>query len=70
MGNASKTIDRTRGLEALQLYADGCDRLEISKRMFIQPGTAGAHLSRMKHFLNAKSLGHAVAVAFRAGLVK
>jgi DNA-binding CsgD family transcriptional regulator len=59
-----------RELELLQLMADGLSDREIAEKLSISPNTIRSrqHMLRMK--MQARSRTHAVAIAFRRGLLE
>jgi DNA-binding NarL/FixJ family response regulator len=58
--------DRER--QVLGLVADGLTNTEIGERLFITPGTAKVHVSRLLYKLGARDRVQLVIIAHRAGL--
>ena len=73
----AKRVRRARGsdeltgreLEILQLMADGFENAQISRHLFISRETVKTHVRRLLHKLRARSRTHAVALAFRRGII-
>lgn len=59
-----------RQRQVLLLIADGLTSGEIAARLVVQPGTAKSHTRDLLARLGARSRAHAVAVAFRRGLIE
>jgi DNA-binding NarL/FixJ family response regulator len=64
---ASRLTGRER--EVLALLAEGLSRKEIALRLFIAEKTVATHVEHILAKLGARSGSHAVALAFREGLV-
>ena len=60
----------SRELEVLQLVADGLENREIAARLFLSVETIKTHVRHVFEALNARSRAHAVAIAFRTGLLR
>jgi two-component system nitrate/nitrite response regulator NarL len=58
-----------RELEVLGLLADGLGQREIAHRLVISPKTVGTHVERILSKLGVHTRAHAVAMAFRHGLL-
>lgn len=58
-----------RQLEILQLIADGHDNAGVGRLLGIAPQTVKFHMTDILARMDAKNRAHAVANAFRAGLV-
>lgn len=58
-----------RELEILQLVADGCSTVTIATALFISPETVKSHVGNAMARLGASSRAHAVALAYRRGLL-
>ncbi len=59
-----------RELEVLRLMAEGLSNLEISEHMHIAFETAKSHVRAVLSCLDARNRTHAVALAFRAGIIE
>ena len=59
-----------RELEVLELVADGCESKEIAERLHVSEETVRTHVQNQRLKLVARSRAHAVAVAFRFGLLR
>ena len=59
----------TREIQVLRAMSDGCSNAEIGRRLFISEDTVKTHARRLYRKLGARDRAHAVAAAFRAGLV-
>jgi DNA-binding CsgD family transcriptional regulator/tetratricopeptide (TPR) repeat protein len=59
-----------REMEVLALVAEGRTNRQIGQALFITPGTAGVHVSRILAKLGAAGRGEAAAIAHRLGLDK
>ena len=59
-----------RELEVLQLVADGLVNREIGQQLFLSEETVKSHVRHLLAKLQARSRAHAVAIAFRRGLVE
>ena len=58
-----------REIQVLALAAEGLGDIEIAARLFVAPGTVKTHLARSFSKLDARDRTHAVALAFRRGLL-
>jgi DNA-binding NarL/FixJ family response regulator len=58
-----------REIEVLQLAADGFTNREIGHILFVSEQTVKSHIRALLAKLPARNRAHAVAVAFRRGLV-
>jgi len=58
-----------RQIEIVQLIAHGLSNDQIAQRRFLSPETVKTHVRRALSALGAANRAHAVATAFRAGLV-
>ncbi|MCT6782276.1 hypothetical protein LXH09_37270 [Streptomyces sp. CS7] len=56
-------------LAALRLLAAGLTHLQIAEALGVRPETAGGLLFRAQTVLRARTLPHAVALAYEAGLL-
>jgi PAS domain S-box-containing protein len=72
-GHAQRSRDGTslseRELEILTLLADGHDNLAIARDLFLSIDTVKSYIRRVLQKLGARSRTHAVALAFRRGLL-
>jgi PAS domain S-box-containing protein len=72
-GQARRTSDATslseRELEILTLLADGHDNLAIARELYLSIDTVKSSVRRVLQKLGAGSRTHAVALAFRRGLL-
>lgn len=74
-GEAPRLRARGRGeltrreLEILRLMAEGLENDQISRQLFISRETVKTHVRRLLRKLRARSRTHAVALAFRFGLI-
>jgi DNA-binding NarL/FixJ family response regulator len=59
-----------RELEVLHLLADGLSNHEISKRLHIALETVKSHVRSVLRALEARNRTHAVALAFREGILE
>jgi DNA-binding NarL/FixJ family response regulator len=59
----------SREVDVLGLIANGCSNSEIGRHLFIAEETVKTHVRRVLEKLAAKNRAHAVAVAFRRGLL-
>lgn len=60
----------TRRTQVLQLVADGRSREQIAKEMFISVETVKSHLKEIRFQLRANTTTHAVAIAYREGIIQ
>ena len=58
-----------REIEVLQLISEGLVNREIGQRLFLSEETVKSHVRHLLAKLQARSRAHAVAIAFRRGLV-
>jgi DNA-binding CsgD family transcriptional regulator len=58
-----------RELEVLALVADGLSTREIAKQLWITEETVKTHIRRLHDRLGARTRAHAVAIAFRKGIL-
>jgi len=58
-----------REIEVLQLISDGLVNREIGQRLFLSEETVKSHVRHLLAKLQSRSRAHAVAVAFRRGLI-
>jgi DNA-binding NarL/FixJ family response regulator len=58
-----------RELQVLRGMADGKSNAEIGRELFVSEDTVKTHARRLFRKLGARDRAHAVAAAFRAGLV-
>jgi DNA-binding NarL/FixJ family response regulator len=58
-----------RGLQVLQLLAEGMTNSEIAARIYVAPETVKKHVAAVLNALGAENRAHAVAIAFRRGLL-
>ncbi|MET9209901.1 LuxR C-terminal-related transcriptional regulator [Streptomyces bacillaris] len=56
-------------LAALQLLAGGLTHVQIAAELGVRPETAGRLLHRAQTILRARTLPHAVALAYEAGVL-
>ena len=66
---ASEPEPTRREIEVLNLISDGLVNREIGKRLFLSEETVKSHVRALLTKLGARSRAHAVAVAFRRGLI-
>lgn len=59
-----------RQRQVLGLIASGSSTVEIASRLVVQPDTASRHVKDILARLGARSRAHAVAIAFRRGLIE
>jgi DNA-binding NarL/FixJ family response regulator len=59
-----------RELQVLRGMADGKSNAEIGRELFVSEDTVKTHARRLFRKLNARDRAHAVAAAFRAGIVR
>ena len=64
-----ETILTTREIEIFNYMAEGCSNKMIASELEISGHTVKQHISRMMIKLNANDRTHAVAIAFRAGII-
>ncbi|MGH3750949.1 MAG: response regulator transcription factor, partial [Micromonosporaceae bacterium] len=58
-----------RELQVLRGMADGCSNAEIGRQLFVSEDTVKTHARRLFRKLGARDRAHAVAAAFRRGLL-
>jgi DNA-binding NarL/FixJ family response regulator len=58
-----------RELQVLRGMSEGCSNAEIGRQLFVSEDTVKTHARRLFRKLGARDRAHAVASAFRAGLV-
>lgn len=58
-----------RETQVLEMRADGMSNKEIGTRLGIDASTVGSHSKHLRRKLGANDNAHAVAIAFRAGLL-
>jgi DNA-binding NarL/FixJ family response regulator len=58
-----------REIEVLQLVAEGLANREIGDRLYLSEETVKTHVRHLLAKLQARSRAHAVAVAFRRGVL-
>lgn len=59
----------TRELEILELISEGLTNKQIANRLWLSVETVKSHVSAVHAKLGADSRAHAVAIAFRQGLL-
>jgi DNA-binding CsgD family transcriptional regulator len=59
-----------RELEVLELVADGMSTREIAQRLWVTDETVKTHVRRLHDRLGARTRAHAVAIAFRSGILR
>jgi len=59
-----------RELDVLGLVAEGLSTREISRRLWVTEETVKTHVRRLHDRLGARSRAHAVAIAFRKGILR
>ncbi len=67
-----QTLDRqptARELEVLRLISDGLTNFAIANRLYLSEETVKTHTRNLLAALQARSRAHAVAVAFRRGII-
>ena len=64
-------IDLTpRELEVLELFAEGHSTREMALLLWVSEETVKSHVKKVLDRLQARTRAHAVALAFRAGILK
>jgi DNA-binding NarL/FixJ family response regulator len=58
-----------REIDVLHLIAQGLPNGEIAERLFVSTETVKSHVKTLLEKLHARTRAHAVAVAFRRGLI-
>ena len=58
-----------RELEVLGLVADGLTTREIARRLWVTEETVKTHIRRLHDRLGASTRAHAVAIAYRSGIL-
>lgn len=56
-------------VRVLALIADGCGDEEIGEKLAVSPHTIKSQVRAIRHVLGARNRTHAVAKAFRSGLI-
>lgn len=59
-----------RELEVLELVAQGMSTSEIGRRLWVTEETVKTHVRRLHDRLGARTRAHAVAIAFRKGILR
>ena len=59
-----------RELDVLRLVAEGLSTREIAARLWITEETVKTHIRRLHDRLGARTRAHAVAIAFRSGILR
>jgi DNA-binding CsgD family transcriptional regulator len=59
-----------RELEVLGLVAEGLSTREIARRLWVTEETVKTHIKRLHDRLGARTRAHAVAIAFRSGILR
>jgi DNA-binding CsgD family transcriptional regulator len=59
-----------RELEVLGLVAEGLSTREIARRLWVTEETVKTHVRRLHDRLGARTRAHAVAIAFRNGILR
>jgi DNA-binding CsgD family transcriptional regulator len=68
---AGKSVELTpRELEVLELFAEGFSTREIALTLWVSEETVKSHVKKVLDRLQARTRAHAVALAFRAGILK
>jgi DNA-binding NarL/FixJ family response regulator len=70
LGAARRPALTERELQVLRGMADGKSNAEIGRELFVSEDTVKTHARRLFRKLGARDRAHAVAAAFRAGLVR
>ena len=58
-----------REIDVLHLIAEGLPNSEIGERLFVSTETVKSHVKTLLEKLHARTRAHAVALAFRRGLI-
>jgi DNA-binding NarL/FixJ family response regulator len=58
-----------REFQILSLLAAGYHRTEIARELFVSYGTAKKHCEQLLNKLGARTGAHAVAIAYRSGIL-
>jgi DNA-binding response OmpR family regulator len=66
--NGARLTGRER--EVLALLADGLAPAQVAEKLVISPSTVGTHIEHIYAKLGARTRAHAVALAFRQGLLE
>jgi DNA-binding NarL/FixJ family response regulator len=69
MGSARRPMLTRRETDVLDLIARGLSNGEIGKHLFISDETVKSHVKTLLEKLQARTRAHAVALAFRSGLI-
>lgn len=64
-----RTVLSSRETEVLELCAAGLYTSAIAKRLFISTETVRSHCSNIRQKLGARTITHAVAIAYRQGSI-
>jgi DNA-binding CsgD family transcriptional regulator len=59
-----------RELEVLELVAAGMSTREIARRLWVTEETVKTHVRRLHDRLGARTRAHAVAIAYRSGILR
>ena len=59
----------TRELEILTLLSEGLEDREIAATLFLSPKTVKFHMASARRKIGARNRTHAVAIAYREGIV-
>src|SRR5262249_22313721 len=70
LSGAGRLALTERELQVLRGMADGKSNAEIGRELFVSEDTVKTHARRLFRKLGARDRAHAVAAAFRAGLVR
>jgi DNA-binding NarL/FixJ family response regulator len=70
LSNVRRLALTERELQVLRGMADGKSNAEIGRELFVSEDTVKTHARRLFRKLGARDRAHAVAAAFRAGLVR
>ncbi|MGH3713588.1 MAG: response regulator transcription factor [Micromonosporaceae bacterium] len=68
-GGNHRVVLTERELQVLRGMSEGCSNAEIGRQLFVSEDTVKTHARRLFRKLGARDRAHAVAAAFRAGLV-
>jgi DNA-binding CsgD family transcriptional regulator len=70
MAAPRRTTLTPREREVIALVADGLTTRQIARRLTLSEHTVGMFIRRLMHVLNAHSRAHAVALAYRRGILQ